>query len=581
MNRIFKINGILIEEFPSKENKTFQMVNFYQNGEYINYDNTYISLTRLSYTGTAQEIAAGIFPGQKVSSTFPNITVEISGITIIENFQFSTDRISRGRAINNFNERSDFYSFNLPTFDIAGASKIGTGFTGQSNVYIVDTLSSITFGVVFTATNNSDLFFTNNNGITFDLYQRQSPTPYTIQDPNNIFSILGGVSNPYFGPNIVSTTGYYTLSNLNNYYSGFSSVTITYDLSAIEGEFIIKGLFKWTNFTYFSKLAGIEYYEPTTYGFLPYSMYDPERDFYFIYLKRAEKPTLFNNTVTTDTLPLNVVSISPSYNGQTTFPLPNLNNNTVSSIMVTVNGLVLSTSEYSYSANTGILYINSGTMLVSDIITIVSSNDINASTIQVESYEVYSIPSTTYPSGNEKVIYNTNYNKYEYWLNYEVTNQPVLSINGQVLSNDIDFYVSSSNRRRLIFEGNIMVGDQITVFYNSVMNNGNNITTNIYPLNWFINTVPNNDLGFFLVEVTNDGDYGFNSPVYSAYTIYQVGQSTYGLNLPFNSGYYGQKFLVRVSNYKIFYTVLNQLVQSIEISDSIILTIKTNALNNY
>jgi hypothetical protein len=582
MSKIFKIDGGLIQEILTKDVKNFQIVNYYQDDSYINYGGTYISLTRINYENAELFDLPNSRPGQIVGGFIDGLVTQITGITIHENVVYQTDCTNKGRAINNFNERSDLYTFSLPTFFISGATKIMTGTTTASTgVYIVDTLSALTFNLIFTADSNFSSFFINNNGIKFDLYQRSTPTIISVSNSiGNSLVLVPNISNPIFGPNLTTSTQYFTLSNFSSYSTTYSSTTFSYDLSSFEGEFLIKGLFKWTNFTYFSNLINLQYYEPNGLGLFPYSLYDSERDYYFVYLKKAEKPNLFTNIIQSTTLPLNVVSIVPNINGQTSFPLILGSTFTsTNSIMVSVNGLTLSTSEYYYSANT--LFITSGTLLTSDIITVVHSNGDNTPPIQTESYTITSIPNTTYPSVGEKVIYNTSTNKYEYWLNYEPTNQPVLTVNGQTLSNEIDFYVSSSDRRRMIFEGSLSVGDVITVFYNSIIQNNNFIVSNIYPLSWSLNDVPKNNSGYFYVELTTGSDTTFSNPIFTASTIYVQNQPIYTINLTFNSGTYGDKFLVRVTNYKNYYTILNELLQTSISSDIIPLTIGTNALNNY
>ena len=68
----------------------------------------------------------------------------------------------------------------------------------------------------------------------------------------------------------------------------YSSTTLTYDLSSLEGEFIIKSLYKWTNFTYFSNLIQSEYEESFNFGTYFYYSYDKDRDYYFVYLKNTD-----------------------------------------------------------------------------------------------------------------------------------------------------------------------------------------------------------------------------------------------------------------------------------------------------
>jgi hypothetical protein len=585
MGDMFKTEGMVIQEITTKDVKNLDVKNFYESKDYINYDNTYVSLTRQDYGESKIDfLIDGRTVGQIVAGFIDGYVLNTSGLTIHENFKYQNDHTSKGKSINNFNERSDYHVFFLPTYTIDGATKIMTGVTSASTgVYIVDTLSSLTFTTIFNDTSGyTTSFFVNNNGIKFELFQRTTPStifasPYPAPAP----PIIGFVVNPIFNQNIIDSTDYFTKVNLENYVTSYSSVTYTFDLTNFEGEFVIKGLFKWTNFSYFSNLIGSEYYQNKITGIYPnnlYNIYDPDKDYYFIYLKKAEKPKITSNIFTQTNLPLNVISLAPCFDGQVDYPIANDINTVTSSILVTVNGIVLSTDEYIYSSNT--LSIISGYLKMDDIITLAYSNQINTPPIQTESYKITSIPNTTYPNYGQKVIYNTSKNKYEYWLDYESVGDLVLSVNGQILPNNIDFYVSSSNKKRIIFENVLNIDDIITVFYNSVLNNGNKITSSVYNLNWSLNEAPKNNSGYFQVQVANYSDTTFSSPIFTGITLYNQNIVNYNMNISF-SGNYGDKFLVRVINYKNYYTILNELIQTINYSEIVPLTISTNALNNY
>lgn len=586
MGKIFKGEGFVLVDIRDleKELKGFQLETDYQDSEYVKFGDAYVSLTRLTYPNAFIEfLGTKRSPGSLVPSLVNNFVAQISADTIYENVQYDNDYLSRGRAINIYNERSDIETFNLPQYYVSGATMIMTGMTtGSTGVYIVDSLSSLTFTTVFTDS-NKDTFFIGNNGIRFALYQRITPTNIIIGSPSNPNEIIPIPNIPVFGSNQLLTTNYFTCAEIGSCFSSFTpsytAVSYTYDLRESEGEFIIKGIFKWTNFTYFSNLLGLEYIEPLNYGYYPYAFYNSSRDHYFIYLKSATKPTITLNTVTSDSLPLNVLTIFPSFEGQSAFPIPIQINNTRSGLLVSVNGITLSLNEYVYSSNT--LYITSGYVEMDDAITLVYSNQANTPPIQTESHKITSIANTTYPSYGQKVIYNTNKGKYEYWLDNETVNQPVVSVNGQTLSNEIDFYVSSSNKRRLIFVDNLQVDDIITVFYNAITSNGTDILSKNFSLSWSIPEPTTSNLGYFLVQLANQNDISFSNTVYSGITFYGINQSFYTNEVSISGGTYGQKLLAKITNYKNYYTVLGELIQTSNESDIVTFTIKTNALNNY
>lgn len=581
MSKIFKTEGGIIDQILNSGSKKFDIFTYFDDKDYINYGNSYISLTRIDYGDAKIEVLPPSRPGQIVGGFLNNLSVQITGKTIYESIRYNNDCLSKGRAINNFTERSDFCTFSLPPFVISGATKIMTGTTSASTgVYIVDTLSSLTFTAIFdNLSGYTNSFFSGNNGIKFDLYQRSTPTNILISSSvDNPYVISATIVNPVFSTNLITSTGFLVRDNLSAYTVNYSATTFTYNLNSFEeGEYLIKGLFKWTRCTYFSNFIGAEYYEQNRSGILPYSIYDEDRDYYFIYLTKAQKPTIYSSVVGSDTLPFSVKSFVPGCDGQVEFPV-NLNLISNSNLLVTVNGVVLSTDEYVFSSST--LFITGGYLLTTDVITIAYSNAENSPPIYTESYKITSIPNKTYPSVGEKIIFNTNTNKYEYWLDYETNGAPIFSINGQILSNEIDFYVSSSDRRRIILEVTPNINDIVTVFYNSVMKLGNNITTNIFTLNWNLTIRPVNNLGYFLIEITNSNDTNFTNPIYTGVTFYIKNELFYSIDIPF-SGSYGDKFLARVINYKNYYTVLGELIQTVNYSDIVPLTITTNALNNY
>jgi hypothetical protein len=581
MSKIFKGEGSILVNIDSTENfKIFQILNLFDDADYIKYGDAYVSLTRLSYSNAEiQVLNGGKGPGQFAGSFINGYVTQITGNTIYENVQYENDCLSKGRAINNYNERSNFTTFNLPTFYVSGATKIYTGTTtATTGVYLVDTLSSITFTVVFTGGTNN--YFVGSNAVRYQLHQRSTPTTISIGTPSNPNQIIPIIGNPIFSINPLEFTQYYTSTNLYSFTgSGYSAITFTYNLSESEGEFIIKGIFKWTNFTYFSNLLGVEYTEPIIQNSNSYSIYEPNEDYYFIYLKKAKKPTITLDTVIVDTFPINIAVIIPSFNGQTAFPLGLTPSTNGTDILVTVNGITLSTSEYYYSANT--LYITSGYIETDDIINMVYSTVSNAPPVQTESYKITSIPNTTYPSYGQKVIYNTSTSKYEYWLDNEVVGQPVLSINGQILTNNVDFYVSSTNKKRIIFVDTLSINDIITVFYNAITTNGTDILNKDFNISWTLPEPTTNNLGYFSVQLANDGDITFSNPIYNGVIFYGINQTKYTSTVSITGGTYGQKILSKITNYKNYYTVLGELIQTYNESDIVTFTIKTNALNNY
>lgn len=593
MNRIFKIEGGLIPEYLSENIKIFMLHGYYDDGSdncgYINYDNHYISLVRQDYGDAEIEFYPQAFrPAQfageiqfgyneiiSIAETLHRDDIQISGYSIYENIQHNNNCIANGRAINNINERSDLYTFYLPHFTISGATKIVSGTTTASTgVYIVDSLGTgLTFTSIFDSVYNTPFFIDSFNGIKFKLYYRTSPTTIVIGSSTNPYELVSSVDNPIFNSNPINSTNYFTKENLYNF-GLYSAVTYTLDLNSLEGEFLIKGFWRWTNFTYFSNLLDAEYYEENE----PivgdrYNIYESNIDYYFIYLQRADKPIVASSQMSANKIDLSIYSIRPSFNGQSEFPLPNT---PISKPIITINGVTLSTFEYVLTGQT--ISIIGGSILMSDIINIIYSTSPGSQAIQSESYQISTIPNVESYTSVSKVIYNSGTTKYEYWLDVKSVGDVIITVNGQTLSKNIDYYVSSSDSRRIIFTTTLVIGDVINAYYNSIIGD-NKINFPSYQISWKI-PPPKNNMGFFTIEVTNYGDTQFTNPVYTGVTIYEANNDNYFGEVIF-SGNYGDRYIYRIKNQKNYYTVLGELIYTINYSDTIPLTINTNALNNY
>jgi hypothetical protein len=151
-------------------------------------------------------------------------------------------------------------------------------------------------------------------------------------------------------------------------------------------------------------------------------------------------------------------------------------------------------------------------------------------------------------------------------------------LNGATLAYGVDYYQSTSNPKRFILEGNLIVGDLITLIYYANTNVVNGIITNFPIVSWGISSAPELINGYFSLEVSTGNT--FNNFYYSGNTPYIAFESNYsdGFTL---SGSVGTKLYYRIKNQKNYITMCGDIVSSTAYSEIIPIVIQTNAINSY
>ena len=469
---------------------------------------------------------------------------------------------------NTYNTSSDMYVFNTPFFDVSGATKIdctsppNSGLTsGDTGVYIIGTETGITFTFTFTANTES---FTDEN---------QSKFRYDIHRYNgNIGSF--------------NTTPIYSSDDIEwSSFSATSATTQTLKISDItlDGDYIIKGQYKNKYATEFGSALGIEYDTSLYNQSDEYGIYRADRDFYFVAMREADtpQPSLGTNLITApDSFVVSSVSL---VDGQTDIIV----NATFNSYIVALNGLVLAeTLDYIISGLTGNV-VSTLIQLVSpaktgDILTVTYINAGASNVIYGEVYDIINpIPSGPLNGqGSNDVYYNTTTNKYELYLTYDPISQNdiLITLNGAVLANNIDYYQSTSNPKRIIFEGSILVGDIINAYYNTITNLVGQIVNPEPSFGWVITNAPINTDGTFTVEVSTTDT--FTGVTTSGTVEYIAGETVYNLPLQL-SGNYGDELYYRIKNEKRYYTLCDSIVNSIKYSEVIPIVLGINSTNNY
>ena len=248
--------------------------------------------------------------------------------------------------------------------------------------------------------------------------------------------------------------------------------------------------------------------------------------------------------------------------------------------ILTLNGLVLANDvDYTYSGNS-IVYLNAP-LVPEDIVTIIYTSS-SPNTLQNDIFDVMSvIPSgATDGQGGYSVYYNTTTSRYELFTSAKPIefSKVLVMINGVVLANGIDFYQSTSNPRRIILNGDLVLNDIITISYFPDGVVGDIITQNP-SASWVITPPPTKTNGYFTFQLATD--INFNNIVYSSTTDYFVGAQFYTIDYPVSGYTYGDRLFYRVKNDKNYETICGNIINSYAYSEIIPITIATNTINSY
>jgi hypothetical protein len=356
----------------------------------------------------------------------------------------------------------------------------------------------------------------------------------------------------------------------------------------LDGEFLVKAYYEFPVCTNFLGKLGKVIDTRTNISGTQYGIYNDNLDYYFAAITASEKPLFLNNnanvpvkgTLTQQVLlPETIAKQTVDGNFLTQNNMFTINANYAGNFIVTLNGLSLARDEdYSFSGNLvtlnadidkddiiTIIYTTSGGMgLISDIISVDTA-----------------IPSgPTNSEGTNKFYLNTTTNKYELYTSIEPNpgDTIIVMINGVSLAIGIDFYQSTSNSKRIILEGNLVIGDLITIAYFPITSVVNGINVSNPSVNWKITTPPKNINGLFTLQMGTD--VNLNNITYSAITPYQIDKVGYNAFLSV-TGTTGTKLYYRVKNEKTYTTICGDIISSIAYSDIIPITITTNTINTY
>lgn len=450
----------------------------------------------------------------------------------------------------------------------------------SKGVYILDTATATTIPLSFNFTGNTDVFTATSASFKYEVYKYNTDL--------GVFAV----------PPVYK-------SNVNPYYSFSATNVLQQSLPisglSLDGDYLIKGYYEANACTDFLNRLGkridtLLYNRTGTY-----QLYEPETDFYFVGTTKAESP-IFSQSQTNDlefydALPLyqqviivddtivysqyvdddNNEQLSPTY--ERTGATFTLVSEYLGDVFVTLNGLTLAKNvDYSLSGYVLTLY---GAVRQGDIITIVytrtSTQTIVSNAIQITN----TIASgTTNNEGSNKAYYNTTTGKYELYTDNQILDgsRIILILNGITLTFNIDYYLSTTNKKRIILQGTIMVDDIINIIYYPIANVVNGITNNNNNINWYITTPPEKSNGEFLLEYSNSSSfstYTVNSTIPYAP---QVTNYTSVLSL---TGNVGTNWYYRVKNIKNYQSICGDIISSTGYSETVKVQIQSNAINSY
>jgi hypothetical protein len=176
------------------------------------------------------------------------------------------------------------------------------------------------------------------------------------------------------------------------------------------------------------------------------------------------------------------------------------------------------------------------------------------------------------------VNYNPVKNRQEILLTKPLGSQssPIFVVNGVTLGENIDYYKSGSDNRRLIMDPNspIKLGDSISVFYltneAAIIDDLGYFRTLTPTINWSVPSTYNkylSDDGLFLLQITTEDDIEFLNPIQQKYTEFNQFQLQYSQVLDELPTNVGQKFFFRVYFFKNYDILFNNTITTRNVSD--------------
>lgn len=446
--------------------------------------------------------------------------------------------------------------------------------SGSTGVWVLDResgIKDITISPYFNAKNLSSFTGDRETNFWFEIYKYDdrsttfhSPIRYksSVYDKNDLINI--GV------------------------YKGFTNI-IGADTLNVDGDYLLKGYFIADVDTDIGSQLGFKINTSQNKVGNENGLYNRTYDTYFVAINKASTPIfslgIYDNNTSVGSLRVISNVITTANTGTTYYLGSNIN----SDVLVTLNGDTLSkTSDYTFSSSTlsnntrnTILVLNAATA-TGDTLTYVYVTNKEMNRFKNDQIQVTTgvTSGSTGNQGYKTVYYNTTTSKYEIYteLTPVTENDVYVTINGVTLANNIDYYRSTTDSKRIILNGALLTNDLINIYYNSRPNVSGNVYGKKSNIAWFITRAPEKDNGYFVTEVSDDKV--FTTITQSAITTYQTGVTDYLSEITL-SGTVNTTYYYRVKNIKRYETICGDVIESQAISEVVPIKIINNTTNSY
>lgn len=461
----------------------------------------------------------------------------------------------KNKIINIVNMSSDLCEFNKPTYNMSGATKILTGTTiNDNNVHIINT--GDTFDLTFSFEDNIDSFTSSKTNFKYNIYRYDETTKVFNNTP--IFS-SGNIEWSTFSGN-----------------TGFTDSLLVSDF-ILDGEYLVKGSYEFTSCTnYLSKLNDLNDTTLPLFG-TQYGIYDNVYDNYFILLNGATKPIFELTPQENRTLGgLTVETSTISEDGIRTL---NTQNTWTGDVVITLNGLTLSIGEENdyFTTNNTITFnsdLNEGDLVTIAYVT--NGNLANGLVSQPIIVDSEIVSGTTNEQGGNEYYFNTDTGKYEIFMLSEPIsfNDIIVTLNGVSLSKNLDYGQSESNTKTIFLNGEILIGDVITITYNSYGSFVGTIFTKSFDIFWSVTPAPSNNKGEFTTIVSSDGSFSAETILFSGTTPYVVNENQYSIGVDLTD-YSGDTATYKIINKKDYHLLNGDVISTSTDSEKIPISIQT------
>jgi len=352
----------------------------------------------------------------------------------------------------------------------------------------------------------------------------------------------------------------------------------------LDGDYMVKGFFESNVTTEYRSLLGDKVLVPNDIPKSQYTDFNPDTDGYFISCYSASTPYF---SLGGDINRLGSLIVM-SFSADGTTNKFQIGNDIQGENIVALNGVTMA-RDLDYTVTTtsgsGFTYTDMEFLypIVSgDIISYVYVSDGGTHSFRndIITPKVAIVSGATDGQGSNDAYFNTTTGKYELYTTLLPVspNNIYVSINGVILANNLDYYQSITNPRRIILEGDVIVGDVINLYYNSYVEVNGDIWFRDQPILWNIARPPQAVNGRFILQISDTES--FATITQSATTNYVVGSNDYRDTVIF-SGTVGQTYYYRVKNEKNYRTMCGDVIASEAYSEIVPAIVRTNSINSY